>query len=165
MKNFGNITQIISQIRNNIKLFGAWFWKMFLRYPSAILGVVCGEIKYARLQPRREHITHVTSPFIDWDHVYMILINVIEKFSAQKILRFDTAMCGDVLWWRHEVETFFALLALLCKISTGHRWIPLTKASNAELRCFLWSALEQTAEQTIEMPVIWDAIALIMTSL
>ena len=47
----------------------------------------------------------------------------------------------------------------------GHRWIPLTKASDAELWCFLWSAPEQTVVLTIEMPVIWDAIALIMTSL
>ena len=29
---------------------------------------------------------------------------------------------------------------------------------------FLWSAPEQTVEQTIKMPVIWDAIVLIMTS-
>ena len=29
---------------------------------------------------------------------------------------------------------------------TGHRWIPLTKASDVELWCFLWSALEQTVE-------------------
>ena len=49
--------------------------------------------------------------------------------------------------------------------STGHRWIPLTKASDAEFWCFLWPAPEQTVEQTIETPVIWDAIALIMTSL
>ena len=49
--------------------------------------------------------------------------------------------------------------------STGHRWIPLTKASDAELWCFLWSAPEQTVKQTNEMPVIWDAIALIVTSL
>ena len=49
--------------------------------------------------------------------------------------------------------------------STGHRWIPLTKASDAELWCFLWSALEQIVEQTIETPVIRYAIALIMTSL
>ena len=39
---------------------------------------------------------------------------------------------------------------------TGHRWTLLTKASDAELWCFLWSAPEQT--------VIWDAITLIMTS-
>ena len=48
---------------------------------------------------------------------------------------------------------------------TGYRWIPLTKASDVELWCFLWSAPEQTVEQTIPMPVIWDAIALIMMSL
>ena len=29
---------------------------------------------------------------------------------------------------------------------TGHRWIPLTKASDAELWCFLWSKPEQTVE-------------------
>ena len=61
-------------------------------------------------------------------------------------------------WWRHQMETFSTLLA-------GHRWIPLTKASDAELWCFLWSSPEQTSEQTIETPVIWEAIALIMTSL
>ena len=38
--------------------------------------------------------------------------------------------------------------------SAGHRWIPFTKASDAELWCFLWSALEQTTEQTIKTPVI-----------
>ena len=42
---------------------------------------------------------------------------------------------------------------------------PLTKASDAELWRSLWSAPEQTDKQTIETPVIWDAIALIMTSL
>ena len=66
------------------------------------------------------------------------------------------------------METFSALVAL-CEgnslvTSDGHQWISLTKASDVE-RCFLWSAPEQTAEQTIETPVIWDAIALIMTSL
>ena len=49
--------------------------------------------------------------------------------------------------------------------STGHRWIPLTKAIDANLWCFLWSAPEQTAEQTIDTQVILDAIALIMTLL
>ena len=49
--------------------------------------------------------------------------------------------------------------------SIGHRWNPLTKASDAELWRFLWSAPEQTVGQRIETPVIWDAIALIMTSL
>ena len=47
----------------------------------------------------------------------------------------------------------------------GHQWIPLTQASDPELWCFLLSAPEQTVQQTTEMPVIWDAIALTVTSL
>ena len=49
--------------------------------------------------------------------------------------------------------------------STGHRCIPLTKASYAVVWCFLWCAPEQTAEKTVDMLVIWYANALIMTSL
>ena len=48
---------------------------------------------------------------------------------------------------------------------TDHQWISLTKASDAKLWCFLWSTPEQTVELASETPVIWDAIALIMTSL
>ena len=36
---------------------------------------------------------------------------------------------------------------------------PLKKASDSELWCFIWSAPEQTVEQTIETHVIWDAVA------
>ena len=60
-------------------------------------------------------------------------------------------------WWRHQMETFFRV--------TGHLWaefiVHLIKATDAELGCFLWF----TPEQTIETPVIWDAIALVMMSL
>ena len=34
----------------------------------------------------------------------------------------------------------FRVTGPLCKEFTGHRWIPHTKASDAELWCFLWSA-------------------------
>ena len=51
------------------------------------------------------------------------------------------------------METFSALLAL-CE------GIPLKKASDAELWCFLRSVPEQMVEQTIETPVIWNILAL-----
>ena len=35
----------------------------------------------------------------------------------------------------------FRVTGPLCGEFTGHRWIPRTKASDAELWCFLWSAL------------------------
>ena len=62
--------------------------------------------------------------------------------------------------WRHQMETFPFVRGI-------HRW-PVNfpnKASDAELWCFLGTAPGPTVEQTIETRVIWDAIALIMTSL
>ena len=40
----------------------------------------------------------------------------------------------------------FRVTGHLCGEFTGPRWIPRTKASNAELWCFLWSASESTVE-------------------
>ena len=80
------------------------------------------------------------------------------------------------IWWHHHVfvgsspwrrlpmKTRSTLLALREGIHRS-RWIPLTKASDAEIWCFLWSAPEQTAKQTIETLVIWDATVLIIKSL
>ena len=63
------------------------------------------------------------------------------------------------------METFYALLALWewnPPVTGGFpsQW-PVTQSFDA----FIWSAPEQTVEQTIETPVIWGAIALIMKSL
>ena len=40
----------------------------------------------------------------------------------------------------------FRVTGHLCGEFTGPRWIPHTKASDAELWCLLWSAPEQTVE-------------------
>ena len=46
-------------------------------------------------------------------------------------------------WWRHQMDTFSAgVTGHLCGEFTGPRWIPHTKASDAELWCLLWSASE-----------------------
>ena len=70
--------------------------------------------------------------------------------------------------WSHMLMlsngNIFRVTGPLWGESAGHRWITLTKASDAELGYFLWSAPEQTDEQTIEAPVIWNAIAFIMLS-
>ena len=48
----------------------------------------------------------------------------------------------EIAWRRHQMGTFSALLALWGE-STGQRWIPHTKASDAEFWSFLWSSPEQ----------------------
>ena len=37
-------------------------------------------------------------------------------------------------------ESIFRVTVPMCREFAGHQWIPLTKASDAELWCFLWSA-------------------------
>ena len=68
-------------------------------------------------------------------------------------------------WWRHQNGNSLSVTGPLCGEFIGHRWIPLTKTSDMELSCFIWSVPEQTVEETIERSVIWDAIVLIMISL
>ena len=91
----------------------------------------------------------------------------------------DFALCQDYLMWlisyvaptpnigQHGdvINGNLRVTGHLLGESTGHRWIPLTKSSGAGHWCFLWSVPEQTVEQTIETPVIWDATALIIMSL
>ena len=45
-------------------------------------------------------------------------------------------------WWRHQMETFSALLAICVGNSRVPGEFPTQMASNAELWCFLWSAPE-----------------------
>ena len=78
----------------------------------------------------------------------MTLVNLYLLFDLLLHLSHD-----DVIKWKH-----FHVTGPLW-------WISLIKASDAELWCFLWSAPEQTVEQTIGTPAIWDAIAFIMTKL
>ena len=83
------------------------------------------------------------------------IVSKYNNFPTRKYIWHD-----DVIKWKH-----FPRYWPFVREPTGHRWIPMTKASDVELWYFLWSAREQTFEQTIDTPVIWDAIPLIMTSL
>ena len=64
----------------------------------------------------------------------------IMKFNERCVKRWVNVwrawQCNTETWWRHQMETFSALLALCA----GYRWISLINASDAELWCFLWSA-------------------------
>ena len=82
---------------------------------------------------------------IPWNHLLLTIL----------------CMCNMIYWF----FLVFQYSMMMCGESTGHRWIPRTKASEAELCYFLWSASESTIEQPMETPVIWNTIVLIMTSL
>ena len=54
-------------------------------------------------------------------------------------LQFHSSLIS-VLMMTSSNGNIFRVTDLLCEGFIGHRWIPLTKASDAELWCFLWSA-------------------------
>ena len=79
--------------------------------------------------------------------------------------------CGNIqcIQWKRfcsmmtsSNRNIFRVTGLLWGEFTGNRWIPLTKASKAEIWCFRRSAPQQTFEQTVKTAVIRDGIALIM---
>ena len=69
------------------------------------------------------------------------------------------------VWWRHQMGTFSALLAL-CEGNPSVTGGFPSQGPHSDvfqrLWCFLWYTSKQTGEQTIETLVIWDAIALIV---
>ena len=94
----------------------------------------------------------------------MLLINRVTKIKH----RIENGNC--VVYqdgsprWRHQMEPCSALLTL-CGEFTGPRWIPHTKASAAELWCFLWSAPEHMIEKTIVRLVICKFISICVVGL
>ena len=59
----------------------------------------------------------------------------------------------------------FRVTGPLCGEFTHYRWIALINASDAKLWCVRWTAWINSWENNRVSPVIWDAIAPIMTSL
>ena len=64
---------------------------------------------------------------------YTFIVNI----SRQSPFHFINLLC---IMMTSSNGNIFRVTGPLCGEFTGHRWIPLTKASDAELWCFLWSA-------------------------
>ena len=59
--------------------------------------------------------------------------------STYKLLENGIFIYHDnIIKWKH-----FLVIGIVCGEFTGHRWTPLAKASDAELWCFLRSALNK----------------------
>ena len=82
--------------------------------------------------------------------LYFLLLNLVLSYLVHPTN-------DDVIKWKHFPRYW--------PFVWGTHWSPVNSPhKDAELWCFLWFAPEQTIQQTIEKPVIWDAITLIMTS-
>ena len=95
----------------------------------------------------------------------------------QRCVHLSLSRCLIIIWKLHSVGRKLSQTSLWL---TSHFWykqvgrrnlksyllvVIVTKDSDVELSCFLWSAPEQTVEKTFGTPVIWNAIEFITTSL
>ena len=79
-----------------------------------------------------------------WLREYMLCLIIIIKSEVLTIthclgLRHETMVCTvcfSIFLWKHFPRYWPE--GPLCGEFTGHRWVPRTKASDAELWCFLW---------------------------
>ena len=78
-------------------------------------------------------------------------ITFITPNYADRLFHMITSWNGNV----------FRVHGLLWGESTCQRWIPLTKDQQCRIWCFLWCQ----PKQTFDLPVIWDALVLILTLL
>ena len=92
-----------------------------------------------------------------WANVIQMLWRHMTPINKSHwVIAFAGELCRDVYWgcvWNMMTllnGNFARVTGPLWGESSGHRWIALTKASNAEIWYFLWSAPEQTVEQTME---------------
>ena len=137
------------------------------RYVSASrIGMKYEYISYFLKENHHQGDRAPTTTFILNGYIFIWTADIQNCIKRQDVVDRGCEMrITPLSWWRHQMEPLSALLALCVGNSPVTCEFPSQKASDTELWCFLWSASERTAAQTIETPVIWDAIALIMTSL
>ena len=99
--------------------------------------VTC-ECVYEWLGPRcqyRKCLSHkslTNCPQTMWNVAWQPLLGMLSEYSVSMM----TSSNGNI----------FRITGPLCGEFTGHRWIPLTKASDVEFWCFIRSAPEQIVE-------------------
>ena len=76
------------------------------------------------------------------------ILNNVDSMISENIFK--------IIMMTSSNENIFRVTGLLRGKFSGHRWLPLTNASDAELWCLLLCAPEQTVEQIIEAPVWFE---------
>ena len=73
--------------------------------------------------------------------IHQLRVVTFTRGRKFEVVNVELSWCLSLSWWRHQMEIFFRVTGPLCGEFSGHRWIPHTKASDAEPLFFLWSVL------------------------
>ena len=85
---------------------------------------------------------HQSTPYLLqlWCNVFVMDLRRWQTQFIPSLMGMMTSSNGNI----------FHVTGLMWGETSGHRWFPLTKACDAELWWFLWSATQKTVEQTME---------------
>ena len=160
-------------------------------HPQFITMNMCALIQWLmiRFGDRKAHKTNAIQQNLLWRRHQMEIfsallalcgrispVNSPHKYQWRGALMFSLTFALNKRWNKQSQgcmmtsshENILCVIGPLCGECTGHWWIPLTKASDSELWCFLRAAGDlrrNRAHYDVSVIVIWDAIALIVTSL
>ena len=94
----------------------------------------------------RRHRAHCDVIVIRYHYIFLsFFILIIARLQQIFPLRLYFVAWLDIMMTSSN-GNIFRVTGPLCGEFTGHRWIPITKAIDAELWCFLWSPPEQSVE-------------------
>ena len=89
----------------------------------------------------------------------------ILKSPVGKKIAWQLLHSSSIPWWRHQMETFSALLAICAGNSPVSGEFPAQRPVTQSFDVFFDLCLIKRLSKTLVRLVIWDAIAPIMTSL
>ena len=142
----------ISDCHMSAKLWSAYFWKSLHPWHGFRQATLYGSQSSPLSSRRSAAGIKQYSPFTCHNNnVYASWVFNISPLGGIPVYH------DDVTKWKHFLRYY-----LIVRKTIGQWWIPLTKASDVELWCFLWFAPEQKIRQTIKTPVSWGATPLIM---
>ena len=84
------------------------------------------------------HVVSMLYSFHKVTNIWLLRIYIGHHTSIAMYALYDSSSGWNMM--TSSNENLFHVTGHLCGESTSHRWIPLTKASDAELWCFVWSA-------------------------
>ena len=94
------------------------------------------QISSATRTSKQQICTHIYRCVMNTCWLIWQAIDVVWRMDMQEKWWLSSCMMTSSNW------NVFRVTGHLCREFTGPRWIPRTKASDAELWCFLWSASE-----------------------
>ena len=134
---------------------------------SQLIGTIYASLMKNILDTERAYrvtCLHKTFPNF-WNVMYILrpnVLKVIQLHSEPSVI--EVLWWTSIIWWRNYMESLSAWLAIYEGNPSVTGRFPSQRPLTRSLNVFLICAWTKCFKQTIEPPVIWDAITLIVTS-